>query len=195
MGTFELRRGRRWLARAVGRNPLLRRSDRIEAWVLLVGIIIALAGAPAAAWAGTAVHTARDRLYAEQAQGRQTVAATVVESDAKTREPHVFTGAVRASWRHAGHDRTGWVLTRPTVKVGDTIAIWVDDGDNPVMSPTPRSQAIVDAVGAGVGLWLSVAVGAGALVAITRSRLNHVRLARWGRELETLTGGGRSNLP
>jgi len=82
MHTFALRRRSCWVARALGRNPLLRPTDRVEACVILVAILLALVAAPVCAAGGVAVYGSRARLYAEQAQTRlgQLVDQAVVDA-------------------------------------------------------------------------------------------------------------------
>lgn len=87
MHTFALRRRSWWVARAFGRNRLLRRTDRIEACVIVSAMLLALAATPVCAAAGVAVYGSHARLYAEQAQARHTVAATVIEPSARTTRP------------------------------------------------------------------------------------------------------------
>ena len=65
-------------AAVVGRNPLIRISDRVEALVLVLAVVVSLLAIPIAAAVGTAVHDSRSSLYAEQAQARRMVTATVV---------------------------------------------------------------------------------------------------------------------
>jgi len=77
MRTVGLHRTSWWVVRAFGRNPLLRRTDRIEAIVTVVAIIVAVAVIPIAAAVGAAAYGSHSRLYAHEAQTRHTVAATV----------------------------------------------------------------------------------------------------------------------
>ena len=83
MDTFTVRSPRWLVVRLFGRNPLIRISDRIEALVLVLTVVVSLLAAPIAAAVGTAVHDSRSHLYAEQAQTRRTVTATVIDSPAE----------------------------------------------------------------------------------------------------------------
>ncbi|GAA2777033.1 hypothetical protein [Mycolicibacterium pallens] len=58
MQTFTLTTGR-WLQRLIGRNPIVRGSDRLEAGALVVVLIVALLALPLAGAVGTAVFDAR----------------------------------------------------------------------------------------------------------------------------------------
>jgi len=76
-------------------------------------------------------------------------------------------------------------LTDRATKVGDQLRIWVDDAGEIALSPTPISQAGIDAVGAGAGMWCAVALALTTLAAMIRSPLNRLRYAQWERELKS----------
>ena len=80
MDTFTVRLPR-WpiLLRLLGRDPLVRTTDRIEALVLVLAVVVSLLAIPIAAAVGTAVYDSRRQAYAEQAHTRHTVAATVTD--------------------------------------------------------------------------------------------------------------------
>jgi hypothetical protein len=195
MNTVALSRKTWWVAGAFGRNPLLRRTDRIEALIIVFAVTVAVAALLGAAAVGAGVYGSRYRLYADEAQTRHTVTATVVEADASTSKPHATASQVRATWRVGEDERTDWFRTDNTVKAGDHIDIWVNDYGDHMMPPTPTSQAAVDAVGVGLGIWLAVAIAMTALVGAARTPLNRIRHAQWEREMKSLAGGGRTNRP
>ena len=68
MDTFTVRLPR-WpiLLRLLGRDPLVRTTDRIEALVLVLAVVVSLLAAPIAAAVGTAVYDSSRHVYAEQA--------------------------------------------------------------------------------------------------------------------------------
>lgn len=187
-------RNRWWVVRAFG-SPLLRRSDRIEAFVIVFAIIVALLGAPVAGVVGAAVYGSREPLYAEEEQTRHPVTVTVSETGTTTIKHSTGATTVRARWRDAGGERVDWFKTYHAVKVGDRIDIWVNKDGVQASSPTPTSQAWIDAGGVGGGVWLAVVLGASALVAATRPGLNQLRYAQWEREIRSLADGGRTNRP
>jgi hypothetical protein len=182
-----------WVARAFGRNLLLRPTDRIEACVIVSAILLALAATPFCAAAGLAVYGSHVRLYAEQAHARHTVAATVIQAGSQIHAPHTTGIAIRAMWPVDAGVRTHWYRTNRAVKAGDRIDIWVDRAGSPADPPTPASQAGIDAVGVGAAIWCAVALGLTACVAIARSPLNRIRLAGWEREIRSLVDGGHTN--
>jgi hypothetical protein len=181
-----------WIARAFGSNPLLRRSDRIEASVIVIAISVVLLAAPFAAAVGTDVYGSHGRLYAQQARERHPISATVNQFDIVIATPHIAVTVVRATWTVAGRERTEWFRFDHPVNVGDRIGIWVDKDGNRVGPPAPTWQAVTDALGAGTGIWLSMVLAASAAVAATRSVLNRLRHAQWEREITSWADGGRA---
>jgi hypothetical protein len=196
---------RSWcVARAFGRNPLLRWTDRIEAWVIVFAIVAVLAATPVCAVAGAGVYRSHRALYAAQSLARQSVTATVVETDPPPHTPHATSTAVLVMWLvgadgarggevQVGH--TEWVSTDRAVKAGDRIDIWVNDVGTPVAPPTPPSQAALDAVGFGAGMWSVATLGLLAAVGMVRSPLNRIRGVQWEREIKGFADGGRSKRP
>jgi hypothetical protein len=195
MHIFALHRPSCWVACALGRNPLLRTTDRIESCAIVFAILLALAATPVCAAAGVAVYGSRARLYTEQAQARHTVAATVLETSAHTHAPHTTSIAVRAMWPVGVGVRTDWFRTNRAVKAGDRIDIWVNTAGLPATPPTPASQAGIDAVGVGAAIWFAVALGLMACIVMTRAPLDRIRHGQWEREIRSLADGGRTSRP
>ncbi len=178
------------IGRIFGRNPLLRRADRIEALVTLVALVVSLVAIPVAGVGGAAVYGVHDSRYAQQARERHAVMATVADTG-------IFgSGAtvVQATWPVAAGERTGSLHLTTAAKVGERIDIWVDKDDNPVAPPTPTWHAVGDAVTTAMATLLIVGVGMTSLVGGVRSRLDRARDAQWERELRCLEeDGGRTN--
>ncbi|MBV8930377.1 MAG: hypothetical protein JO152_14750 [Mycobacteriaceae bacterium] len=195
MQTFGLRRTGWWVTRAFGGNPLLRKTDRIEALVIVTALIVALAVLPIAGAVGTAVYGSRVQLYAEQAQTRHRLAATVIEAAPGKGAPHATASAARVAWMIGGRVRTDWLSTDHPAKPGDRLDVWVTDSGDEAAPPTPTSKAVIDAVGVSTGIWLVVVLVLRLLVALGRSPLNRIRQAQWEREITRLNGGGRTNRP
>ncbi len=193
METFTLD-PRRWqIGRVFGRNPLLRRTDRIEALLVLFALVALVVAIPVAGVVGAAVHGARDRLYVQEAHARHTVTATVVDANAATDQgsgPVV----VQARWPVAAGERTGSFEHATPVKAGERIEIWVDTDGNLATAPTPASHAVCDAVAATMATLLVVGFAMTALVGTVRSRLDRARDAQWEREIRCLQeDGGQTN--
>src|SRR6476661_9237263 len=124
MDTFALHLPR-WPAvvRLLGRGPLVRATDRIESLVVVLAVVVSLVTIPIAAAVGTAAYDSRRAGYAEQADTRHTVAATVTDVPA-SQIVRTGTTTVVARWTAAGADHTGTLSAQSTTKIGDTIEIW-----------------------------------------------------------------------
>ncbi len=190
MDTFTLD-PRCWrIGRIFGRNPLLRRTDRIEALVMLVALAVLLIAIPVAAAVGIAVYEMRDSRFAQEGRDRHTVVATVLETETEGTRSTV----VQARWPAAHGERTGPLQLTTQAKVGDRIEVWVDKDSNPVAPPTPTWHAVGDAYGATMAILLFVALAITSFVAGVRSRLDRELNAQWERELRCLEeDGGRTN--
>ena len=204
MHAFSLRFRSWWIPRAFGRNPLLRWTDRTEACVIVFAMLVALAATPVCAAAGAAVYRSHVRLYAEQSLARHCVTATVVEARPGPHQPHSTSTSVLAMWLVAADGarggevqvaHTGWVSRDRAVIAGDHIGVWVDDAGAQVAPPTPRSQAGLDAVGFGGGIWLVAALALTAAVGMVRTPLNRIRRVQWERDIKGFTDGQRSKRP
>ncbi|OBK34700.1 hypothetical protein A5659_20880 [Mycobacterium sp. 1165196.3] len=183
METFTLPVPRRLLARLFGRNPLIRKTDRVEALILVLAVAVSLVAVPIGAAVGTVVHDSRSRLYAEQVQTRRPVTATVT-GESQRRNLDSPTVTVPARWFAAGTERTGDVTAPLKAKIGDEIEIWVDDRGLPVARPvnTARNDALVFAV----ATWWGVSLLAVALFARARITLDRLRYARWQQSFDRL---------
>ncbi|MEE6179727.1 Rv1733c family protein [Mycobacterium sp. 050134] len=190
METFTLD-PRRWqIARIVGRNPLLRRSDRVEAFVVLVALVVAMLAVPLTGVVGAVVHGARERVYAQEAHERHRVVATVTD----TLLQESGTAVVQARWPVPPGERTGTLELFTPVKAGQTVDIWIDRDGNSVLPPTPGWHAVTDAAGVVTVTLLFVAFAMTSALAVVYSRLNRMRDAAWEREIRSLVeDGGRTN--
>ena len=182
---------RRWrIGRIFGRNPLLRRADRVEAVVMLVALLASLIAIPLAGVVGAVAYGARAHLYAQEAQQRHLV--TGPAADAKRTDPG--TAAARAGWPATVGKRTGTLQPSTPAGTGESTELWVDKDGMPSPPPTPTWHAVADGLGIAVATALMVALGIASLVAGVRSRLDRTRDAQWDRELRSLVdGGGRAN--
>lgn len=179
----------RWpVIRAFGANPLVRISDRIEAFVVVSAVAFSLLAAPVAGAIGTTVHDTQSRVYAEAARTRQPVRAivTTTRHSGEVARPYPTTTVVQARWRAEGTEHVATFKSNRAVAVGDRVDIWVNDAGERVAPPPPSSHAVVDAISVAVLLWV-VAVGAvAALVAVVRWRLDRRRETDWDREIAGL---------
>jgi hypothetical protein len=189
--TFTLRLPR-WaiLLRLLGRDPLVRTTDRVEALVLVLAVVVSLLCAPIAAAVGTAVYDSNRQLYAEQARSRHFVTATINGDPAIQQELRITTMTAPARWSVAGAEQTGTVKVSSTAKPGDSIEIWVDDNGAQVPAPSPTRRAAAEAVAAAVAVWVTVIATAATLVAVARAVCDRIRFAGWQHDLDGLVGHG-----
>jgi hypothetical protein len=187
---------RQWrIARVFSTNPLVRRTDRIEALAVVLAVMISLLALPVAAVAATTVYQAQHRMYAEQARARHPVTVTTIEIPKAT--DGAAARAARATGSAAVPAGGGFVPMGGTARTVDPGQIWVDDHGNRVSPPTPLSRAQFDAVSVAVSIAAGSIVVTTWLVAATRRRLDRVRDTQWNRELGHIFDGedGRANGP
>lgn len=182
-GSWVRRMGRALVA---PRGGVARASDRVQAFVVVVFVLLVIVAAPFAAEIGAGTAGQRTRQAAEETAARHEVSATlladappdavVAGADGLTSGP-----APRAArWRLPGGDqRVGQVDAGAQLHAGDTVAIWVDRAGNHVPPPLDRPTAVAEGVLTGFGLWAGLCVALallyGALVAVFDRR----RLKRW----------------
>jgi hypothetical protein len=192
METFTIGLGNRWWVRALGRNPLVRTSDRIEALVFISAVILAIVAMPIAGAIGTFVHDDRTRLYAEEAQTRHQVLATATEDGAIYPQGKDIAYIAGVTWSDSGIGHSCTVKWPNPVKVGDQQNIWVNSKGEHVGPPSLPSKAEGEAVGTALAVWLGMAEFSAGLVYLVRRRLNRWRYAEWDREINTSHGNDGS---
>jgi hypothetical protein len=198
MQTFAIGPGRWRLARAVGRNPLVRGSDRLEALTVVLAIVAVIVAAAIAGAVGTAVHDSRSRIYLEQASTRHAVTATAIQDSTVPVGPSSNpTTTVRAHWWAAGVEHVATVRSHRAARAGQQLTIWVDNAGDYTSAPAPASQAAVDAIGVAILLWLAVATVAGTATVLLRQGLNRFRFLQWENQFRDLVenGGQRRSQP
>lgn len=178
------------IGRIFGRNPLIRRADRVEALVVLVALVVSLVAIPVAGVLAAMVYGGRETQYTQQVHERHVVTATVTNAGSDG----AATTAVHAKWSVAVGERSGSLRLATAAKAGERIEIWVDQDGNPVAPPTPTWHALSDAVATALATLLLVVFWLTFLVTEVRSRLDRARDAQWERELRCLQeDGGRTN--
>jgi hypothetical protein len=183
MQTFTIGLGRIWWLRVWRRNALARTSDRVEALVLALGVLIVVVATPIAGAIGTSIHDVRTVRYAEEAKTRHEVTATAIDDGSADMASKSVTFVARAEWNARGRDHVGVVGWDGEAKAGDRQNIWVDlQGEN-VDPPTPLSRAAHDAVMIAMFVWLGVVEAVAALVYVIHRWLDRLRYAAWDRQI------------
>ena len=170
------------------RNPLRRRTDRVEAALRLILVILFVAAVPVAA---VAVGRQADHLALDWAQAQRSakhlVTAVLLRDAPATGTPDPYASVqgswIPARWQPAGlPPRTGLVFAVADARKGSTVRIWTD----PVGAITDPPLGHRDVVG---DVWL--AVTATCLVsglvllaawALGRRALDRRRLSAWEAE-------------
>jgi hypothetical protein len=173
------------LARWAGfdRNPLRRGTDRIEAVLRLVMMVMLVAAVPAAAVVAgqRADHYALNRAHAQQAANHLVTAVLLQQAPATgTLDPYtsVQTTWVLARWQPPGlPSRTGEVLATVGARAGSTVRTWIDPSGAVTSPPLSHrditGQVCIAVIATCLVSWLAL-LASGALVrqALDRRRLN-----------------------
>ena len=177
-------------ARRLGfeRNLLRRPTDRIEAVIRLVTIVLFVVAVPIAV---IAVGRQADHLTLHQAQAQQArehqVTAVLLQQAQATGVPDPYTSiqvtSVLARWQPPGRpSRSGQVLASAGARAGSTVTIWIN-ASGALASPPPDHRDIagnVTVAAVTVGLLASLLVlGTNAL---SRRALDRRRLNAWDAE-------------
>lgn len=177
------------------RNPLRRRSDRVETWIVLTTWVVALAGGPLA---GNAAGSAmQDGLAARRAAVHAVSAVLTEDADAA---PAVtedgIGGTVHAKVRWTASDgsvHTGLARIASGRAKGSPVTVWIDRQGDLVRAPLTADQAgfqsaltaVLVAVGTG-----AAAFGCGRLA---RLPLDRRRMRDWETEWARVApSGGRT---
>jgi hypothetical protein len=174
------------LARRIGldRNPLRRRTDRVEAWLRLVlAFALAICGPVLVCWVGAVAYRSalaaaehdRERLFAVDAVLMEDAVGLAYVRG----EDGVWPVSVMARWTAPnGGQRTGKVVTETAGAAGSVVVIWTDArGDlvDTANSPSPSGAAL----GAGLATALGLAAVYASVLLVIRRSLNRRRMASW----------------
>ncbi|MER6156325.1 hypothetical protein ABT147_12395 [Streptomyces sp. NPDC001868] len=179
-GTYAMRR--LWRRRG---NPLRRRDDITEAWIVLAVWTVVVVGGTVA---GLVTAHAASEAFARERVERRSVRAVVLEDVPRTAAAlGGTTGRRTATVRWTAPDgspRTDRTLVTTGLEAGSKTVVWQDGKGRLVPEPTDPTVAAVESgvLGAVAGIALAGLVsGAGA---VARWRLDLRRIDQWGREWE-----------
>ena len=185
--------GRVLRGRRLDRNPLRRRSDRVETAVLGLLLAAFLAGAPFAAHAaGSWAYATSAREAQAQRASLHQVPATLLKA-APAWNGYASGGGVPevdARWRAAdGQVRTGEVFVPAGAAAGSTVLVWTNQAGQlvgPPLGPTQLASRAQLAAAAASGSLAIALIAAGWLA---RRSLDRRRLAAW--DADWLANGPR----
>lgn len=180
-------RGWRWRP-----SELRRRSDVLEARIVLGTWALAVVGGVAAGIAG--VDAVEGEVERRRADTRPVSAVLVREVPVSTR--NVETGAVygkvaaEVRWTdNHGTVRTDWTKADPGSKAGAALTVWTDGRGHLVLAPIGRARAVALLALTGS----STALAGGALVLLggwaVRRRVEQRATERWGTEWDQVGPG------
>jgi hypothetical protein len=169
----------------LGRNPLRRRTDRIEAWISAALLAAFLIGAPLLSTSfGRWVHQSGVREQRAQQSWHQTAATLMGAVPARppdeSRLSWQDTVRVPAQWLGpAGQRRVGEVSVRVGSRAGQTVLIWVNGSGQLTAAPLLGPELTRRVIGAEVLAPVGLAVFLFGLACLVRRVLNRRRLADW----------------
>jgi hypothetical protein len=184
MDTFTFGMQRNRLLQALGSNPLVRRSDRIEALSFVAAVLILVIATPFVGAFATSVHDTREQVYTQEEQHRHPAMATATEEGELVAASNDVWFTAQAQWNAAGKDRVGVVKWLGHAKIGDSQAIWVDDDGQYARPPRPPSRATTDAWAIGLVVWFALFDAVAGAYSAIRWRLDARRFAQWDLELD-----------
>lgn len=173
---------KRWLWRWRS-NPLRRRDDIVEAWVVLaVWTVVVVGGTAAGLVTARAADEVFDRQRAERHPARAELVGDVPKTTTSTRTTSGRT-LVRVHWTAPdGTTHTDRTLVASGQRAGAEVPVWLDGRGGLVLEPLSPTEAAIEAglMGTAAALGVTgIAFGTGALA---RWRLERRRIDQWGRE-------------
>jgi len=175
--------GRTWRGLRPDRNPLRRRSDKVEAFIFGSLIVAAATAAPLAAVGAS--HEAFDNaLHVAQVQqetGHQ-VRAVLVAAPATSVNGYTVASLVpaRAQWKTPdGRSHAGPISVPSGSLKGQAFPIWTDADGNVSGPPLTRAQAADQGTFVGIMAVIVTLVTCLTTAGITRFVVNRRRIAAW----------------
>ncbi|MFJ7333184.1 hypothetical protein ACIQUU_08015 [Streptomyces sp. NPDC101116] len=169
------------------RNPLRRREDVWEAWILLVAWFVVVVAGPVAGVLGAQATVDR---HAQRRVERHPVTATLLgDSPRSTVNGEITIERVTAPvrWTAAdGTSHTGRAQVDAGRKAGERVVVWLDQKDRLTGEPQTPGDANVEAAFMGAASFGAVAVAAAAGVHGARLALDRRRSRAWDAEWRRL---------
>ncbi|MFI6175119.1 hypothetical protein ACIA8R_06220 [Nonomuraea sp. NPDC051191] len=164
------------------RNPLRRRSDRLESAGLAVAVLLVLLSVWPAVLAGRVAYEGGLRDARVGPGHRQQVTATVLREPRPVRPGfgEAATSTVPASWTTpAGSARTGQVQVPAGTRAGQTVPLWIDPEGDPTTPPAGHTDVVLRGVGLAAFVQVLACLLVLGAVAALRRLLDRRRYADW----------------
>ncbi|MEU6096899.1 hypothetical protein [Streptomyces sp. NPDC047079] len=167
------------------RNPLRRRSDRLEAWLVLgTGAFVLLTGVLGGRTAAGAVEQTLAAHRAESHMARAVLTQDAARTPRALSEYGDGSAWAQARWTASGSPHTGLVKVRPDTRAGAAVTVWTDRSGGLVSRPLTADQAGAQAAAVGSLAGLGAAGGVLVCGGLLRGRLDRGRMEAWDREWE-----------
>ncbi|MEO3861679.1 hypothetical protein [Acrocarpospora sp. B8E8] len=142
----------RWLG--LDRNPLRRRSDRVEAAIRLMSVIGVLASVVLGVLLGVRTYRYGLGLEVEQQRTRHRVDATLLETAGpKISLSAPAAGPAMATWKSLnGVPHQGLIDAPAMWQKGQTVHVWIDNRGEIVPRPRDRETTLISGMTVGVGI-------------------------------------------
>jgi hypothetical protein len=195
MQPFTIGWPRCWPLHGLGRNHLVRFSDRVESIVVLIFGVLVIVAIPFAVGVGGSVHDDEVADHARHAASVHQVMATVF-AEPEASKHYLFSEqwSVPVRWDVGGSAHEARIDGDAKGQVGQQVPIWLDRHGSLTRSPAARGSAWADAVSVAIVVWLALVGACGGAMQLIRWRLDVSRFATWEREFESLADddGGRT---
>jgi hypothetical protein len=162
------------------RNPLLRRSDRIESWGRVTALVMCVLALPVAVVVGVVTFEHLAARAEHEAATREQVQATLLDDPVAAPGHALAMVTARVEWTTSAHGRqVGTAVVPPTARRGDLATMWLTaDGDR-AAAPLSRFDAAALAVLGASLLLLAATALVGALLRVLRWALDRGRYRDW----------------
>ncbi|KAB1990318.1 Rv1733c family protein [Streptomyces triticiradicis] len=164
-------------------NPLRRRDDVIEAWIVLAVWTVFTVGGT---FAGLMTARTTDDAFARQQAERRAVTAVVLHDvPSAATVPRGTSGRLMTTVRWKAPDgspRTGRTLVNTGTTAGSAVTVWQNDRGRLTFAPPTPATAAVESGLAGAAAVTAVAGLAFGAGTVARRRLDRRRVDAWGRE-------------
>lgn len=172
-------------------NPLMRASDRVEAAIRILAVLVLLAAVPVSAAVGTAHYTdAAVQIRATDA-AKTRVTATIVDDPIRTTTAAMEIPAVRSEatvrWTHDGHTGTATTAVSDAAGRGDQTMVWLGPDGRVTAPPLPADAAAIHGIGTGLAAFVEIAGAVATVVGATAWLFEIRRRAALAREWRTIS--------
>jgi hypothetical protein len=177
-----------WLGRVArgarpDRNPLRRRSDRVEAYIFGGLVVVAAVAAPVGAIrVGDAVHAAAARAAQVQDDTWRQVPAVLLAPPRAPGSGYSVSGTspALAQWTAlGGRQHTGQVIVPADMLKGTVTTIWTDQSGNAASPPLTQAEVAEQGTFAALATVAVVLLACLLTAAATRVVVNRRRMAAW----------------